>query len=77
MILGYNNPIVDEAARKQLNLGNTVSIASPMMIELAETLVDLVSIADWSLFGKNGADSTSLAVMVSRQETGKQKILKM
>ena len=77
MILGYNNPVVDEAARKQLNLGNTVSIASPVMIELAETLVDLVSIADWSLFGKNGADSTSLAVMVSRQETGKQKILKI
>ncbi|GIS36392.1 MAG: hypothetical protein Ct9H90mP7_4000 [Candidatus Neomarinimicrobiota bacterium] len=46
------------------------------MIELAETLVDLVSIADWSLFGKNGADSTSLAVMVSRQKTRQAKNIK-
>ena len=37
MILGYNNPKIDQAARSQYDLGNTVSVASPIMIELAET----------------------------------------
>ena len=77
MILGYNNPIIDKAAQKQYSLGNTVSVASPVMIELAETLVDTVEIAEWALFGKNGGDSTQLAVMISRQETGKNKVLKI
>ena len=77
MILGYNNPIIDKAAQEQYSLGNTVSVASPVMIELAETLVDTVEIADWALFGKNGGDSTQLAVMISRQETGKDKVLKI
>jgi glutamate-1-semialdehyde 2,1-aminomutase len=47
------------------------------MIELAETLTDMIDIADWALFGKNGGDSTQLAVMVARAETGKSKILKI
>ena len=77
MILGYNNSKIDKAAQTQYNLGNTVSVASPIMIELAETLTDMIDIADWALFGKNGGDSTQLAVMVSRAETGKSKILKI
>ena len=77
MILGYNHPVVDEAARKQQQQGNTVSLASPAMVELAEVLVDLVSAADWALFGKNGGDSTALAVMIARAATGRQKIVKV
>ena len=75
MILGYNNPVVDKAAQNQYSFGNTVSVASPVMIELAETLIETVEIAEWALFGKNGGDSTQLAVMISRQETGKDKVL--
>ena len=77
MILGYNHPVVDKAARVQYDLGNTVSLASPVMIELAETLVDMVSAADWALFGKNGGDSTTLAVMIARAATGREKIVKI
>ena len=77
MILGYNNSKIDKAARTQYDLGNTVSVASPVMVELAETLTDMVDIADWALFGKNGGDSTQLAIMVARAETGKSKILKI
>ena len=76
MILGYNNSKIDKAARTQYDLGNTVSVASPVMVELAETLTDMVDMADWALFGKNGGDSTQLAIMVARAETGKSKILK-
>ena len=77
MILGYNDPNVDKAVRNQLKNGNTVSLASPVMVELAETLVDMVTAADWALFGKNGGDSTALAAMIARAATGRKKIVKV
>ena len=76
MILGYNHPAVDQAARKQLKEGNTVSLASPVLVELAERLVAMVPVADWAFFAKNGADPTNLSVMVARAATGRKKILK-
>ena len=47
------------------------------MVELAERLVDRVQGVDWALFGKNGADSTGLAVMIARAATGRRFILKI
>ena len=76
-ILGYNHPEVEEAANSQSYKGNTVSLASPIMVDLATALVDMVDAADWALFGKNGGDSTSLAVMIARAATGKEKIVKI
>ena len=76
-ILGYKHPEIEEAANSQDLEGNTVSLASPVMVDLASALVDMVDAADWALFGKNGGDSTSLAVMVARQATGKEKIIKI
>lgn len=77
MILGYNHPKVDEAALKQLKAGNTVSLASPQLVDLAETLIDMVTASDWALFGKNGGDSTALAAMVARAATGRRKLVKI
>ena len=77
MILGYNHPAVDEAVRVEQRRGHAVSLASPVMVELAERLVDLVAAGDWALFGKNGGDSTTLAVMIARAATGRQKIVKV
>jgi glutamate-1-semialdehyde 2,1-aminomutase len=76
-ILGYNHPVVDAAARAQYQQGNTVSVAAPVMVELAEVLVDMVDAADWAIFGKNGGDATSLAVRVARAATGRPKIVKV
>ena len=76
-ILGYNHPEVEEAFKSSSDKGNTVSIASPVMVDLASKLVDMVDIADWALFGKNGGDATSLAVMIAREFTGKKKIIKI
>jgi glutamate-1-semialdehyde 2,1-aminomutase len=77
MILGYNHPDVDAAALNQLKAGNTVSLASPVMVELAETLVDTVDAADWALFSKNGGDGTALSALVARAATGRQKLIKV
>ena len=77
MILGYNHPVVDEAVRAQQRLGHAVSLASPVMVELAERLVEQITAADWALFGKNGTDATGLAVMIARAATGREKIVRV
>ena len=75
MVLGYRHPAVDEAYRAQTHLADSASLASPKMVELAEYLVDLVSMADWAFFAKNGADVTNYAVMIARLATGRKKII--
>ena len=77
MILGYNHPVVDDAARAQSAVANTVSLAAPVMVDLAEKLVDMVSAAEWAMFAKNGGDVTNCAVMVARAATGRDKIVKV
>ena len=75
MVLGYNHPKVDAAAQKQLKSGNCITSPAPIMVELAEYLVDLISIADWAFFAKNGGDVTSYAIMTARAATGRKKIV--
>ncbi len=75
MVLGYNHDKVDEAASAQYAEANCVSAPAPVMVELAEYLVDLVTIADWAFFAKNGGDVTAYALMVARAETGRKKVV--
>lgn len=74
-LLGYAHPRVDEAARVQLDLGDTMTGPSAVMVELAETLVSMVSHADWAMFCKNGTDATTMAMTVARAQTGRRRIL--
>lgn len=74
-VLGYNDPDVDEAARKQAELGNCVTSPSTKMIDFAELLVETVHTADWAFFAKNGNDVTTMAVMAARAYTHRKKIV--
>ena len=75
MILGYGNPVVDAVFEAQLKRADTCTLASPVMVELAEFLVDLIPAADWATFAKNGADATNMAVLIARAATGREKIV--
>ncbi len=75
MILGYGNPVVDEAYQVQMRQADSCSVASPKMVELAEYLVNLIPVANWAFFAKNGADVTNYAVMIARAATGRKKII--
>jgi glutamate-1-semialdehyde 2,1-aminomutase len=77
MILGYRNAVVDEAYVAQMKLADGATCASPRMVELAEHLVDLVPMANWAFFAKNGGDITTYAVMIARAATGRPKIIAM
>lgn len=74
-VLGYNDPDVDEAARKQMEKGNCTTSPSTVMIDFAELLVDTVNTADWAFFAKNGNDVTTMSVMTARAYTHKKKII--
>lgn len=75
MVQGYGNAEVDAAAAKQRELGNCTTGAPPVMVDLAELLVDMVPSADWAFFAKNGGDMTDYATMIARDATGREKIV--
>lgn len=74
-VLGYNDPDVDEAVKEQMEKGNCVTSPSFAMVEMAETLVDTVEMADWAFFAKNGGDVTSFALMIAKAKTGRKKTI--
>ncbi len=74
-ILGYNDPDVDEAARKQREKGDCTTAPNSVMIDFAELLVETVASADWAFFAKNGNDVTTLAIMTARAYTHRKKIV--
>ena len=76
VVLGHQHPIVEEAALRMQQLAICANHPTPIMIELAEYLVDLVDFSAWAVFGKNGSDMTTWAIQVARDYTGRKKILK-
>jgi glutamate-1-semialdehyde 2,1-aminomutase len=71
-VLGHAYPAVDQAVRRQIELG--VNFTRPCLLEyeLAEYLVDLLPCAEMVKFGKNGSDVTSAAVRLARAYTGRK-----
>src|SRR5579862_6017939 len=74
IVLGHRHPKVEEAARRQMELGNCFNAPGPMWVELAEQLVSITPFADWAVFAKNGSDVCTWATEVARQATGRPKI---
>ncbi|MEM1389997.1 MAG: aminotransferase class III-fold pyridoxal phosphate-dependent enzyme [Pseudomonadota bacterium] len=74
-LLGYGDERVNRAATTQLAKGDTMTGPTALMVELAETMTDMVSHADWAMFCKNGTDATTMAKTVARAKTGKRVIL--
>ncbi|ANN15934.1 glutamate-1-semialdehyde 2,1-aminomutase [Amycolatopsis orientalis] len=75
VVLGYAHPAVRRAADIQAGLGDCVNGASPVMVELAELLVETIPSADWAMFAKNGTDATTTCVTIARAATGRRKVL--
>lgn len=75
MVHGYANEKIDSFASKFTERGNCTTGAPPIMVELAETIVDMTEGMDWAFFAKNGSDVTDYAVMIARDATGRKKIL--
>jgi glutamate-1-semialdehyde 2,1-aminomutase len=75
IVLGHRHPAVEAAARQQAERGDCMNGPGPVLVELAETLVEMVQHADWCQFGKNGTDATTNCVTIARAATGRRKVL--
>jgi glutamate-1-semialdehyde 2,1-aminomutase len=75
IILGRGHPGVEEAARRQHERGDLLNGPAPVLVDLAEALVEVIPFADWVMFQKNGTDATTLAVTLARALEGRRKIL--
>ncbi len=69
--LGHAHPGVVDAARAQMMLGTNFTRPSPIEIECAETILDIVDRADMVKFCKDGSTANSAAVRLSRAYTGR------
>src|SRR5262245_8515659 len=74
IILGYNDPDVTAAVAAQLARGTIFSLPSPLEVEVAELVCEVVPCAEMVRFGKNGSDATAGAVRVARAATGREHI---
>ncbi|MDQ6434105.1 aminotransferase class III-fold pyridoxal phosphate-dependent enzyme [Mesorhizobium sp. LHD-90] len=74
-LFGYGNADVEAAARRQAELGDTLTGPSSVMVDLAEAMVSMISHADWVMFCKNGSDATSMAMTTARAYSKRRKIL--
>ena len=72
--LGYAYPVVDDAIRRQLEDGITFSLMSPLEVELAELIQEVIPNAEAVKIAKTGADVCSAAVRVARAYTGREKV---
>ena len=75
VVLGHQHPGVEEAAAAQAALGDCQNGPGPVMVDLAELLVQTVGHADWAMLAKNGTDATTMCCTIARAQTGRQKIL--
>jgi glutamate-1-semialdehyde 2,1-aminomutase len=73
-ILGYVDPDVDAAVRRQLELGVSFSLPTSLEADLAERLVEDIPCAEMVRFGKNGSDATTAAIRLARAHTGRDRI---
>ncbi len=74
-ILGYQDPNVNLAIKRQLNKGISFSLSTELEIELAEKLVEIIPSAEMVRFAKNGTDVTSASVRLARAYTGRDKMI--
>jgi len=75
VILGYAEPVVDDAIRRQLEEGITFTLMHPLEVEVAERIVAMCPGVEAVRFGKSGSDALTAAVRAARALTGRDLVL--
>ena len=76
MLLGYDNPKIDDAVKAQIDQGMIFNIHHPLELELAEKLCELIPSCDMLSYFTGGSGATSGAVKIARAFTGRDKIIR-
>jgi glutamate-1-semialdehyde aminotransferase len=75
ILLGYADPVVDEAVQRQIADGTIYSVNHELEIELAEELVRTIPCAEMVRYAKCGGEACAIAVRIARGATGRDKVL--
>lgn len=75
VVLGHQHPKVEAATAAQAALADCQNGPAPVMVDLAELLVQTVRHADWAMLAKNGTDATTTCCTIARAQTGRKRIL--
>jgi glutamate-1-semialdehyde 2,1-aminomutase len=75
VVLGHCDPTVEAAVRDAAAAGVCWNQPGESMVELAEKFVELIALAEWAVFGKNGVDMTTWALRVAREHTLRSKVI--
>jgi len=75
IILGYCDPVVDDAVKRQIDLGTVYSITHPLELELAEELCQAIPCAEMVRYARCGGEACAIAVRIARGATGRDKVL--
>lgn len=73
--LGYSYEPVDNAVKKQIDRGILGSTNSPLEIQMAELLCEMVPCAQMIKFCKGGGEANAVAIRIARGYTGKDIVL--
>ncbi len=75
IILGYADPVVDDAVCRQITTGTIYSVNHELEIELAEELCRSIPCAEMVRYAKCGGEACAIAVRIARGVTGRDKVL--
>lgn len=76
MILGNNNPILLEAAKKAITKGLSYGAATEIEVEMAKLTCEMVPCFDMVRMVNSGTEATMSALRAARGFTGREKIIK-
>ena len=75
IILGYADPVVNDAVTQQIADGTIFSINHELELELAELLIETIPCAEMVRYAKGGGEACAIAVRIARGTTGRDKVL--
>ena len=71
IVLGYADPVVDQAVHQRVSRGTYCQLLSPQEVELAELLLELHPWAGRVRYGRGGGEAMGIAVRIARAATGR------
>jgi len=75
ILLGYCDPVVDDAVREQISRGTIYSVNHELEIVLAEALCRHIPCAEMVRYAKCGGEACAIAVRIARGVTGRDRVL--
>jgi len=76
IIMGYNEPEINEAVKKQMDKGFCFSLVQPLQNELEKKLIEIIPSAEKVILVKTGSDATTLAIRIARGYNDRNKVLR-